>query len=220
MSNALFNTRNVQAVAELLGNRTARIANKTLDMIAVESEDVVEWHAPMVDRENLPARVIRRIATFVSAALMDKLIERHAEQADLVEELRQTVRKRIERGDFAERDSDWEPAEDRARKLFQAGGLSEAVVVNAIEAADNAFVRHALQMLAGLPFDTVSRMLNTGSGKAVTALVWKAGLSMAAAELVQRKISHVPSKKQVRATAEGGFPLSEDDLNWYLECVA
>jgi len=220
LSHALANTRNVQAVTELLRNRTARISEKTLDMIAVDAGDEVEWHAPMVDRDNLPARVVRRIATFVSAALMDKLIEKHAEQAEVVEELRQTVRKRIEKGDFAEKGSDWESAEDRARKLFENGELDEHAVIKGIEAADNAFVRHALQFLSDLPFETVSRMLNTSSGKAVTALVWKSGLSMATAELVQKKISRVPPKNMVRPKADGDFPLSDDDLSWYLECVA
>ena len=220
LAEAVFNTRNVQAVAALLGNKSATVSNKTMDMIAVEAEGNVEWHAPMVDRDNLPARVIRRIATFVSAALMDTLIEKHRDQADLVETLRQTVRKRIERGDFAEEEADWEPAEERALKLFNSGDLTEDAVVRALERTDYAFVRYAIMHLSGLPFDTVSRMLNTGSGKAVTALIWKAGLSMPTAHLVQKRISRVPVKNQLRPGPKGTYPMSEDDLAWYVECVA
>lgn len=220
IAEAVFSTRNVQAVAALLGNKSAAISNKTMDMIAVEAEGNVEWHAPMVDRDNLPARVIRRIATFISAALMDSLIEKHRDQADLVEALRQTVRKRIERGDFAGEEADWEPAEERAQKLFDNGQLTEDTVVRALEGTDNAFVRYALMHLSGLPFDTVSRMLNTGSGKAVTALVWKAGLSMPTAHLVQKRISRIPPKNQVRPGPKGTYPMSDDDLAWYIECVA
>ena len=220
LADAVFNTRNVQAVAVLLGNTTAAISKKTMDMIAVEAEGVVEWHAPMVDRDNLPARVIRRIATFVSAALMDTLIEKHRDQADLVESLRQTVRKRIERGDFAGDDPNWEPAEERAQKLFAKGELTEELIVRALEEGDNAFVRYALMHLSELPFETVSRMLNTGSGKAVTALVWRAGLSMPTAHLVQKRISRIPPKNQVRPGPKGRYTMSKDDLAWYIECVA
>lgn len=220
VADAVVNTLNVQAVAELLGNNTTRITDQTLDMIAVEAEDVVEWHAPMVDRENLPARVIRRIATFISAALMDKLIEKNEEQAELVEELRQTVRKRIEKGDFAEDDSDWESAEERTLKLFKTGDLTEDAVITAIDANDNAFVRYALMHLSDLPFKTVSRMLNTGSGKAVTAVVWKAGLGMTTADKIQKKIAHIQPKSLIRPGADGGYPMSAEDLNWYIECVA
>lgn len=219
IADAVFSSRNVQAVTALLGNKTATISEKILDMIAVEAEGNVEWHAPMVDRENLPARVVRRIATFVSAALMDILIEKHRDKADIVDELRQTVRKRIEKGDFAGDDPDWEPAEDRALRLFKAGTLDEAVFIRAIEQGDNAFARYALTYLSGLPFETVTRMLNTGSGKAVTALVWKANLSMPTALLVQRKLSRVPTKTQVRPGPKGVYPMSREDLNWYIECV-
>jgi uncharacterized protein (DUF2336 family) len=219
VADAVANSRNVQAVAALLGNQTAALSGKTLEMIAVEAEDRVEWHAPMVDRESLPARVIRRIATFVSAALMDKLIEKNQDQATLVDELRQTVRKRIERGDFAGDGPDWEPAEERAQRLFASGSLDEAVVVRAIGKGDNAFVRYALTHLSGLPFGTVTRMLNTGSGKAITALVWKAGLTMPTAHLVQIRVARVPQKSQVKPGPGNAFPMSEADLGWYIECV-
>jgi len=219
VSDVVAGSRNVQAVAALLANRTAAISGRTLEMIAVDAEERVEWHAPMVDRDNLPARVIRRIATFVSAALMDKLIEKNQEQAPLVDELRRTVRQRIERGDFAGDDPDWEPAEERARRLFEGGELDETAVVRAIEGGDHAFVRYALTHLSGLPFATVSRVLNTASGKAVTALVWKAGLGMPTALLVQQRISRVPPRSQVKPNPGGAFPMSEDDLGWYIECV-
>ncbi|MBL6929799.1 MAG: DUF2336 domain-containing protein [Rhodospirillales bacterium] len=220
ISGAVFNSRNVQAVAAMLSNKTANISDKTMDMIAVEGEETVEWHAPMVDRDNMPARVIRRIASFVSASLMDILIEKHQDQADVVEELRQTVRKRIDRGDFAEKEADWEPAEDRAKRMKEDGKLVEDAVVRAMEQGDNAFVRYALAELSGLAFNTVTRLLNTGSGKAVTALVWKAGLSMHTAFMVQQRISHVQVTKQMRPGPKGGFPISEKDLAWYIECVA
>jgi uncharacterized protein (DUF2336 family) len=219
VSGAVANTRDVNGVAALLRNKSARISENTLEMIAVEAEGVVEWHAPMVDRETLPARVIRRIATFVSAALMDMLIEKHRDNAEVVEELRQTVRKRIERGDFAGDDVDWEPAEERAQKAFKAGTLNEDAICLALDEGDNAFVRYGLMHLSGLPFDTVSKLLNAGSGKAVTALVWKSGLSMAAAELIQRRIARIQPRQMLRAAPKGKYPLSRDDLQWYLDCV-
>jgi uncharacterized protein (DUF2336 family) len=220
VADAVFNTKNVQAMAALLSNQTAKIASKTMEMIAVEAEGNVEWHAPMVDRDNLPARVIRRVATFVSAALMDILIEKNRDQSKLVEELRQTVRKRIEKGDFAGEDPDWEPAEERARSMFDSGKLTEDVVVRALEESDYAFVRYSLTHLSELSFDIVTRILNTGSGKAVTALVWKAGLGMPTALMVQRKISRIPTAKQVRPGPKGRYPLSREDLSWYIECVS
>ena len=71
--------------------------------------------------------------------------------------------------------------------------------------------------MSGLPHETVSKMLNTGSSKAITALIWKSGLSMTLAEEVQVRIGHLPPKQVLRARHDGSYPLGEDDMDWYLE---
>ena len=219
VSAALAETRDVNAVASLLGNKSAQISEEVLDLIAVHSENVVEWHAPMVNRETLPARVVRRIATFVSAALLDTLIERHRDQADLVDTLRKTVRKRIEQGDLVGADENWEPAEERARLAYEQGQLNEQSVLDALKEGDKAFVRYALVHLSGLDFTTVSRLLNANSAKAATAVAWKAGLSMDAAEALQLQVARIRPSQALRATPDGRYPIRQDDLTWYLECV-
>ncbi len=219
VSAAVAETRDVNAVASLLGNKSAQISEEVLDLIAVHSEDVVEWHAPMVNRETLPSRVVRRIATFVSAALLDALIEKHRDQADLVDALRKTVRKRIERGDLVGAGEDWEPAEERARLAHERGQLTEQAILEALKDGDKAFVRYALVHLSGLDFPTVSRLLNANSAKAATALAWKAGLSMDAAEAIQIQVARIMPNQALRATPDGRYPMSREDLTWYLECV-
>ena len=124
----------------------------------------------------------------------------------------------IEKGELGDDEDDGvAPAVDRAEADHKNGKLNEERIEKALAEGDNAYVRYALIFLSDLPKDTVSKMLNTGSAKAITALVWKAGLSMAMAVLVQEKIGRLSGKKVLQPTNDGGFPLSKDDLDWYLE---
>ena len=51
----------------------------------------------------------------------------------------------------------------------------------------------------------VGKMLDSGSGKAVTALAWKAGLGMAMAETLQRRVGRIQPKSLVRAVPVGAY---------------
>ena len=95
-------------------------------MIAEGAEENTGWHRPMVFRDDLPVRTIRRIASFVNAALMEALIERNSTRKDLVEKLRKTVRERIERGDMAEQAETYVPALARASSPAETVPLATA----------------------------------------------------------------------------------------------
>ena len=205
------------AIQEVLENDSAEIGDRSMDIIAERAEENTGWHRPMVFRDDLPVRTIRRIASFVNAALMEALIERNSTRKDLVEKLRKTVRERIERGDMAEQAETYVPALARAKEDMKQGSLDEDRLREALVGDEISYLRYGLVELSGLPHDTVSKMLNTGSSKAITALAWKSGLSMAFAEKIQSQIGKLPPARVLRARHDGGFPLGEDDMDWYLE---
>ncbi len=219
VSEALTDTRQVDAVMELLRNVTAEVSEKALDQIAEVAESEPELHQPLVDRENLPSRVILRIAGFVSSALLDALIDRNRHmETEFIDELKSTMRERIAKGDLADRGEDvpWQSAEDRVRALHEAGRLGEPEVRNALDKGESAFVRHALARLAGVDMATVQKMLNTKNAKAVVALAWKADLSAELAEALQIKIARIQPRSVLSPKPDGGFPLSQSDIEWYL----
>ena len=216
VSDAVAGTRDVDAVAALLENQSASISEGTIDMIAVEAEGVKEWHAPMVLRDNLPLRTLRRVATFVSAALVDTLVERNRLEPEAVDDLRMAVRRRIEAGELAEEATELRPAEDRAREMYEAETLTEEAMIDSLDEGDNAFVRHGLVLRSGLPADTVQKLINTGAGKGITCLSWKAGVSMSMAETLQRRLGRVQPKTMLRAVQGDKYPLTEADIQWYL----
>ncbi len=214
---AIVEIDDADTIQVVLENDSANIGDKSMDIIAERAEENTGWHRPMVFRDELPVRTIRRIASFVNAALMEALIERNSTRKDLVGGLRKTVRERIERGDMVEETETYVPALARAKQDMEQGSLSEDRLVEALAGDELSYFRYGLMELSGLPHDTVSKMLNTGSSKAITALAWKSGLSMRFAEKIQAQIGKLPPKQVLRARHDGGFPLGEDDMDWYLE---
>jgi uncharacterized protein (DUF2336 family) len=210
-------TEDDEAVTTLLENRSAKISERSYGKITDLGHQRPKWHEPLVSRGNLSIRTIKRIASFVSASLLEALIQRNNVQAELVEEVRQAARHRIERGDTTDGPPEAEPADERAQKMFKAGRLTEAALNEALDKSDNAFVRHGLVLMSGLEKRVVDKMLNTRNAKGVVTLAWKAGLSMKMAHTLQRKIARIPPRSVVQPKPDGGFPLSPDDLNWYIE---
>jgi len=219
VSDAVVDQGDIDATKALLENQTASIGERTFDYIADEAEKNEKWHNAMVYRDDLPLKTVMRIASFVSASLMETLIERNKGQKSLVDELRKKVRQRIEKGDLPvdEARESMEPAMERATKDFGAGKLTEKRILQAVKEGDTAYIRYGLNLLADLPVETVSKMLNMGSAKAITSLSWKAGLSMEAALLLQQKVGRLTSSNLLKPGPGGSYPLSEDDMDWYLE---
>ena len=217
ISDAVVDTEDEEAVTALLENKTAHISERSYGKITDLGHERPRWHEPLINRGNLSIRTIKRIASFVSASLVEALIQRNNVKAELVEEVRQAARHRIERGDTTDGPPEAEPADERAHKLHKAGKLTETVLIEALDKADNAFVRHGLVLLSGLEKRVVDKMLNTRNAKGVVTLAWKAGLSMKMAHTLQRKIARIPPRSIIPPRTDGSFPLSTDDLNWYLE---
>jgi uncharacterized protein (DUF2336 family) len=177
VSDAVYETGNTDAVESLLENKSANIKPKTMERIAEESEEHENWQPPIVQRDDLTPKTIRRIATFVSRSLLDTLIKRNNVNEKLVEDVRKTVRKRIERGDIEENSQNLPIGEARAKQLFDAGKLDKNSIRDAIKERELAFIHHALALMSKLPHDAVQKMMTTPSGKGVTALSYKASLA-------------------------------------------
>jgi len=219
---ALVETENSETVQTVLENETADISEKSYHKITKLAPSHINWHHAMVNRDDLPLSTIHHIARFVNAALMENLIRHHRDQKELVDELRTVVSQRIENSDLPEpegapTDDGYLLASDRVEKDFEAGRLHEERLHRALEEDDKTYVRYALSKLSGYEIGTASKMLNTSNAKAIVALSWKAGLSMAMAEMLQLKIGRIKQNQVQRADKGGGYPMTEDEMEWYLE---
>ena len=210
VSDVLAEVMDVPSVAALLENASSHIRQKTIDKIINHATQIHEWHEPLVMRHDLSQRAIRRIAGFVCSSLIDRLAARHQLDADTCALLRQKLRQRME----GEKGAGSATSVVTAR--FRDGTLDETVVMMAAREGQRELVVQALSLLAAMPPETVQRILETYSAKPITALIWRAGLSMRAAFRIQTSLLHLPASELLPARDGVRFPLSEDEMRWHL----
>jgi uncharacterized protein (DUF2336 family) len=216
VSEAIGSVLDVPSVAELLSNSSAEIRQQTLDKIIEHATTVRAWHLPLVLRSDLSQRAIRRIAGFVGASLIERLCERHGLSEETQHSLSRHLRVRVDAGDI---DADHDPASNpatEAEKLFRAGKLDDGFVESAAEAGRRETIVAALALLAKVPVETVRRILQSGAAKGITALVWRAGLSMRAAFKIQTFVMRLPADELLPARGGIAFPMTEDEMRWHL----
>ena len=71
--------------------------------------------------------------------------------------------------------------------------------------------------LTGKPVGFVNRVLSSCSGKAVTALTWKADLPVRVALVLQARVAQVPPKTQVMARNGTDYALTTEEMDWQLD---
>ncbi len=217
VADAVVASLDVSAIAALLANPNAQIREETLDRVIENASAVEAWHQPVVMRADLSLRAVRRIAGFVSAVLLRTLCERSGLDEETATHLNKRVRERIEHEAL---DEDPSAVEARMQAAVQEaaaqGKLDDEFVLKAAEAGDRRTVALALATLANVPRPIVDRILVSQSGKAITALVWRAKLHMRVSVKVQAAIGHLPNSKMVMAREGIHFPLSEEELLWHL----
>lgn len=206
------------AIAALLSNRTAKITEKLMEEIAIKAETRPKLHLPLVDRGSLSQMTLRRIATFVSNALVEKLIKVNALDRSLAKDIRLAVRERIEAGEATPAP---EPdGADHADALFKNGNLDEFAILDAVDDEDVVFLQRGFSLLTELPEKQVKKMLESESAKGICALVWKAGLGADIAVSVQRRIAKIPAKSMLMESSDGKFKMNEEELAWYVDYFA
>lgn len=235
VADAIARSDDEAAISALLSNQSAQIREETLDRIIDEAPRHEPWHGPLVRRPKLPPRAVQRLASFVADNLLKVLQDRPDLDPATARQLAETVRTRLEKAgqpaaqrgpvDFGEEalaagGGDEKPAErptDRAARLNKEGKLTEKVVEAGLSEGDRAFVMASLAELSGIPLGTVDRIVATHAPRAVTALVWRTGLSMRFARQVQLRLAQIPPKSALNAREGAHYPMTEDEMRWQLE---
>lgn len=217
VSDAIVASLDVSAIAALLANPNAQIREEALDRVIEGAADVEAWHQPVVVRADLSMRAVRRIASFVSAALLSALCARSGLDEETAQHLNKRVRERIDSGALNDETGAVEAeALAAVQAAIAAGTLDDEFVLDAADAGDRRSVALALAALARIPIAIVDRILISQSGKAITALVWRAKLPMRVAVKVQATIARLPGTKMVMARDGVHFPLSIEEMTWHM----
>ena len=232
VAGAIVAAGDVNAIAVMLANPSAQIREETLDLIIDRAPDEDAWHEPLVKRPQLTNGAALRLARFVADSLLESLTRRNDLDEETAKKVREVVRRRLAEEGGADQSSvggddgdnggaDYAPGEtplSRARALHAAGALDERKITAAL-ANDGEFVQAALAVLAGIKLVVAGRAVDTQTAKGIVAVVWKAGLSADFAVEVQTRVAHI-QPRGVLKPRDGGFPLSDEEMNWQLEFLA
>ena len=193
-------TAESSTVRKLLQNKSAQIREDTLDRILDQVHRNSTWHEPLVERPTLPMKAIKRLAEFVSHSLLEALQQRPDLDVTAAKEVAKAVQRRLE----AEGDaSDTPPVGDEAIAAAIGAGKRDAVAA-------------ALARDAKLPASIVASILASKSAKAVTALAWRAKLSMRQALQLQLRIAHIPPTAALNPRGGTDYPLTPAEMEWQL----
>ena len=218
VSDAVAATLDIPAVAALLVNPNAQIREETLDNIIESAEGIEAWHEPLVMRPDLSTRAVRRISGFVASALIMLLMERNSLEGSVLESLKERVRERIkDEESFSSSTAEAvQQAHEKAALAWAEERLDDQFVRETAEAGDRELVVECVALLTKFAPSLINRIIDSKQGKAITALAWKAGLSMRVALKVQTFIAHVPPQTMVQARDGVDFPLNEQEMEWHL----
>lgn len=213
LPDAILATLDIPAVAQLIANPSARIREETLDLIIREAASIEAWHLPLVMRPALSLRAIRRIAVFVSRALIEELGRRHRLDQETETYLKSRAKARIEAQSEA-------PTPDAVvagiRNAHAAGTLADDLVTKAASLQHKKAVVVALSLLSGVPEEIVARVIDVKSGKGIAALCWKAKLAMRTALAIEIFVANVPIDARVLPRGGVDYPMEEEEIRWHL----
>jgi len=214
LADAIVATLDIPAIAQLLANPRADIREDTLDRIVSEAATIEAWHLPLVMRPALSLRAIRRIAVFVSRALVEEITRKHKLDADTETWLKTRAQTRIE-GEAPEASPD--AAVAGIKKAFAAGTLNDDLVTKAASLKQKPAVTLALSLLCDVPEAIVAQIIEVKSGKGIAALCWKAGLAMRTALAIEIFVANVPVDARVLPRAGIGYPMEAPEMLWHLQ---
>lgn len=213
VATALSAPDGVLAVTALLKNHNAELDPATMERILDVAPRFGAWHAPLVDRPKLSGGMMRRLAKFVSHALLGVLKKRKDADPETVAAI--TTTEALRRAD-----EEAAPAAPAAKgdddESVTDAPVGEPAIKAAIQAEQFAAVRAAVSRDSGLPAPVVRKILGSASAKAITALAWKADYSVDLAVALQAGPGGIAAD-QILEARNGGYPLSESDMEWQLE---
>ena len=98
--------------------------------------------------------------------------------------------------------------------------LNDDAIRDALALREYDIVFIALANKSKLPLGTVQKMIDTKSAKAITSVVWKAGLEMRTAMEIQKTIAKIGPREILYPRNGNEFPLSESDMKFQVDFFA
>ncbi|MGB4101583.1 MAG: DUF2336 domain-containing protein [Alphaproteobacteria bacterium] len=214
VSDAIIASNDSAAIITLINNKGAELSDAGMTQLTERAATEISWQEPLATRHDLPPVLARRLAEFVDEKILCLLRQRDDFDTATAQDIVVTVRRRV---DWASAPDASLPGAEKARRLFLCDKLGETEISDALSWDEQEFVRHAVALLARVPEPVVDDIFKSISPKAVTALAWRARLSMRCALLLQMRAGNIPANRLLNARGGTEYPLTEVAMIWQLE---
>lgn len=114
VAEAIVNSGDAEAVAELLGNESAQIREETLDRIVDQAPGQPGWHGPLVKRPQLHLDAARRIADIVSGPLLVELKKRADLDDEAMSAIDSVIRRRLDGNEIEDLAELWSTGKEKS----------------------------------------------------------------------------------------------------------
>jgi uncharacterized protein (DUF2336 family) len=232
VAGALITTGSEQAVAALMRNPAAHIAETSLQTAIDRFTGSEAVQDGMVGRDTLPVTVAERLAVLVSDQLRAHLVARHDLSPGLAADIVLQGRERaiIQLGRGASR----EQLEALLARMHARRHLTSSLVLRALCLGDMDFFETALAIMAGVPVQNARILVHDGSKRGLAPLCNKAGLPASLLPVVrvavevadgttfdggERDLERYRARVITRILTQCDG-LSPDDLDWLLDKLA
>lgn len=175
VSDALVETRDEEAVATLVENPGARVAEKTFTNILDIFPDSDKIKHNMVHRPVLPVRTAERLVTMVSDRLRDRLITHHEMSPDVAADLILDSREKATLGLLTSA-TDRGDVDELVRQLHANGRLTPSIILRALCTGDLLFFESAMARRAGVPVSNAHLLIYDRGQLGLKEIYRKAGL--------------------------------------------
>lgn len=175
VSDAIVRGGSVDAVAELMGNDGAQIAEASLQMALERFGTDARVNEPMARRATLPLSVAERLVGLVSESLQAHLVANHdlspETATDLVLQTRERATVNLARG------ASREDVLDLVTRLQEGGRLTETLVLRALCVGDLDLFECAMAVRVGIPVANAYRLIHDQGGLGLERLIERSGFS-------------------------------------------
>jgi uncharacterized protein (DUF2336 family) len=210
VSDAIIDKGDAEATSVLLDNSGAIIDEPALERIVETAAERREWQGKLAARPGLPPRFAVRLAEFVDQSVIKTLRQRNDFDDATISEVAAVARRRV---DWIEAGRPGESAESRAVRLYRQDRLDETAIGDALSWEETDFVEAALSLRAAAPPAVVRRIMQANNPRAVTALAWRAGLSMRCAMQIQARAAGISPSRMLNARNGAAYPLTPEEMS-------
>lgn len=147
------------AVATLVGNEGAEVADSTMHKVVDRFGDSEKVQTPLVMRSSLPIAVSERLVAKVSDKLIDRLVTHHELPGGLADDLVLQIRERANLG-LLSADSNDSDVEMLVEALVRNRRSTPSILLRAICVGDLGFFEAALAKMAGISVLNARRLIH------------------------------------------------------------